>query len=1079
MKKCNRTIANDLRSTLKELPYFNFTGDLAAFHGQTNNSVTTLSKSKRNLDRLPGLYDLDLFSLNSGFDQNFNPDNNLINSRIQSRYFSPHSFNILNNKISLSEVNSSFSIFHNNVVSLKRNLENVLTLLDELDFHFDVIAVTETKITNSNVNEFYPNIPGYCFECVPTPLASGGVGMFIEESLNYNVLEKTSTEAFQALWIEISFVNSKNIICGIIYRQHNSPEFFQSYFEETVERLASTNKNVYVFGDFNIDLLKCETSKFSHEFFLTLQSCYLIPTIDKPTRVHRNSATLIDNIFVNTPDRIIACGNIISDISDHFSQFCIVKSAKDNTVPKTVKMRDFSKFCADRFNSDLAGVQWDNILIHGQNDVNKMFSSFYNKFTKVVNKHAPIKRLSRRRVKELSKPWITAGLKTSIRVRYKLYASGDEFKYKYYRNKICSLIRLSKSNYYHQYFERNMSDMKKIWNGINELLYRRKKNFKKITAVKDRINDNAIVRETSKISNIMNEHFASVGSRLADKLLSSRGHFLDYVSNCKSPSSSFFFQPITPQEVKLEISSIPINKSYGLYSSPTKLLKLSKDIIAPVISELFNISVKSGTYPSKLKMSKITPIFKTDDETDPNNYRPISLLSNYNRIFEKIMYKRMIDFIEKNDLLYSSQYGFRKGHSTQHAILDIVNTIQTNMSQGLFSCGIFIDLKKAFDTVDHDILLSKLYHYGFRGIVSEWFASYLKNRVQTTQISEHISSKAKITCGVPQGSVLGPLLFLLYVNDMYQCSNKFNFYLFADDTNILYANKNLKTLEVTVNAELRNLCDWLTSNKLSLNINKSNFVLFHHFQKRANYSPNICIFDNENSRNVSLKSKDYIKYLGVVIDKNLSWKFHIDAVATKISKIVGLIAKLRHFTPRRVLLNIYQALIQPYLTYGLASWGQSTKANLNKILILQKRALRLIYFAHSRAHAIPLFTDANVLPLTFLYYESVSNLMYDVNNNNTPSNISKLFQKPSVIHSYNTRSSTSGNFYVQSSSLEIQKRSFSRFGVKLWNEIPQRIRNFSKKAYKREIRGILSEILVNENDYIETPIIVKKVGLIK
>ena len=268
---------------------------------------------------------------------------------------------------------------------------------------------------------------------------------------------------------------------------------------------------------------------------------------------------------------------------------------------------------------------------------------------------------------------------------------------------------------------------------------------------------------------------------------------------------------------------------------------------------------------------------------------------------------------------------------------------------------------------------------------------------------------------------------------MYQCSNKFKFYLFADDTNILYAEKNFKTLEVTVNAELRNFCDWLTSNKLYLNTKKSNFLLIHPYQKRASYHPNISIFDNEKNRFANLESKDYIKYLGVLIDKNLSWKFHIDAVATKISKIVGLITKIRHFTPRRVLLNIYQALIQPYLTYGLVSLGQSSKANLNKILTLQKRALRMIYFVHSRAHAIPLFIDANVLPLAFLYYESVSNLMHVVSNNNTPLNILNFFQKLSVVHSCNTRSSTSGKFYVQSSRLEIQKRSFSRFSVKLWN----------------------------------------------
>ena len=245
MKMQRKSAARDLRSTLKELPYFNFAGNLVACHGQTNNSAPTLSKSKRNLDSLPGLHSLDLFSLNSGFDRNLNPDNNLGNQRIQSHYFSLHSFKILGNKLSLNKVNSSISIFHNNVVSLNHNLENVMALLDELDFHFDVIGVTETKITNSNVNEFHPNIPGYCFECVPMPLASGGVGMFIKESLNHNVLEKTSIWAFQALWIEISFVNNKNIICGIIYCQHNSPEYFQSYFEDHIGPMIASKLPYY------------------------------------------------------------------------------------------------------------------------------------------------------------------------------------------------------------------------------------------------------------------------------------------------------------------------------------------------------------------------------------------------------------------------------------------------------------------------------------------------------------------------------------------------------------------------------------------------------------------------------------------------------------------------------------------------------------------------------------------------------------------------------------------------------------------------------------------------------------------
>ena len=320
------------------------------------------------------------------------------------------------------------------------------------------------------------------------------------------------------------------------------------------------------------------------------------------------------------------------------------------------------------------------------------------------------------------------------------------------------------------------------------------------------------------------------------------------------------------------------------------------------------------------------------------------------------------------------------------------------------------------------------------------------------------------------------MLFLLYVNDIHKCSNKLRFYLFADDTNILYADKNVKALETTINIELGKFYVWLTANKLTLNIKKSNFIVFHPYQKQLAYQPKICMFDNEQNKYVDLESKVYIKYLGVLIDKNLSWKHHIDAIATKISKNVGLIAKLRYYVPRKILLNFYKSLIQPYLTYGLPAWGQAGKMYLNKILILQKRALRLLFFADVRDHAIPLFLEANVLPITFLYHECVASLMYDINSNNAPINMLHLFKETSSVHSYNTRSSTSGNLYVQNSRLEMQRRSFSRLGVRLWNEIPCHMRVLPKNTFKKVLRTSLLNILQNEDDYIQIPVIIKKVG---
>jgi len=223
-------------------------------------------------------------------------------------------------------------------------------LLSELDFQFSIIALTETRITNLKEIDFNPNIRGYVFEYVPTPLSAGGVGIYINENLDYTAVERTSTPAFQALWIEILVPNKKNVICGVLYRQHNSPESFLSYFNETVERFNACDKTVYIVGDFNIDLLKSESCNYAHIFLLSLQSYSFIPLIDKPTRVYGNSATLIDNMLVNNTTNLLSCGNIISDISDHFSQFCVMSNKlMKRSVNGFKNVRDCSHFSEVKF----------------------------------------------------------------------------------------------------------------------------------------------------------------------------------------------------------------------------------------------------------------------------------------------------------------------------------------------------------------------------------------------------------------------------------------------------------------------------------------------------------------------------------------------------------------------------------------------------------------------------------------------------------------------------------------------------------------------------------------------------------
>ena len=455
--------------------------------------------------------------------------------------------------------------------------------------------------------------------------------MYVDDTLKYTVIERTTNEAFQSLWLEIEFAKQSIVICGVVYKQHNSPERFLEYFEEAISRYSASGKLIYLCGDFNINILKAQSCNFAQEFLNCVQSYGLLPTIDKPTRVYNNSATLIDNIFINKFDDYFDSGNIVSDLTDHFSQFCSLKTnITDRTETKKIMTRDFSKFSEQRFLQDLSQIDWSPLL--SNNDIDKVFSTFYNKLNKFVNKHAPFCQLSKRKIKQLSKPWITNGLRRSIKIKNELFFSGNQDKYKIYRNKTLLLTRINKRKFYHSYFERNISNMKRTWEGINNLINKKKRKEKIIHRLK-KLDENIFSSHQSEIPDILNKHFATIGHQLASKIPPCSTHFSQYLPQ-RAGASSFLFHPVLSHEIQAEIMSLPVNKALGLYSCPVRILKLSSELLACPLVTIINKSVDSGTYPSKLKHAKIIPIFKSDDDTDPNNYRPISLLSISNRIFE-------------------------------------------------------------------------------------------------------------------------------------------------------------------------------------------------------------------------------------------------------------------------------------------------------------------------------------------------------------------------------------------------------------------------------------------------------------
>ena len=436
-------------------------------------------------------------------------------------------------------------------------------------------------------------------------------------------------------------------------------------------------------------------------------------------------------------------------------------------------------------------------------------------------------------------------------------------------------------------------------------------------------------------------------------------------------------------------------------------MKLLKNDISSQLSEIFNISFSSGVFPSILKTTKFISVHKKDSKLDFSNYRPIFLLSHVENILGKLMYNRIYKFFSDNNLIYSLQFGFRQKYSTVHALISLTDTIRKNLDEGNIGCGIFVDLQKAFDTVKHDILLSKLEHYGVRDLANEWFKSYLSNRKQYLSINDYHSNLADVKFGVPQVSLLGPLLFLIYINDLSQALKFCKVHHFADDTNLIHFSKSVNRLNKHVNLNLKNLTYWLNASKIALNEKKAELAIFKHQRKKLDSPIKI------NLNRKRLYRSKLVKYLGIKIDESLNWKQHIHDIAIKLNRANALLYTIRNFVNRHILRTIYFAIFDTHLNYGNLIWGQNLNA-VSRIVVLQNKALRIRNFHSRDSHSSPSFKSNHILKLedkilienTLFINKSLSNLLPPIFKN--------WFTFCSDVHNYQTVSSTSDKIFKPS-----------------------------------------------------------------
>ena len=814
-----------------------------------------------------------------------------------------------------------------------------------------------------------------------------------------------------------------------------------------LRHLNQLKHQVIILGDINIDFLRYVTHQSTERYLDMLYTNNFIPIITKPTRITDHTKTLIDHIYINKSICQAKSGIAVFDISDHLPVFSIINAPCKRMNEKRF-YRDYKSFNKDEYIRDLSEIDWHEKLRELGNNLHQATKNIIDTLEEVTRTHAPIKEVPRSKLKQIDKPWITNGILKSIKVKQRMYRShffsNDVRKvaqYKQYANKLNKIKAISKTKYYNNQFEKYKTNLKATWKLIGNLIKRQPKGQLSPSRL---IRNGIVYTDKHDIANQFNQHFVNVGINLANKLNTSSTNPTAYIRN--SPVSSFVMSNVTESQVRQLFLSLDGNKSSN--SIPNTIIKISSSIMAPIFTSIYNESINTGVVPNVLKISRITPIYKNGLETDPNNFRPISILSPFAKVLERLIYNQLECFLTKNKLIFDYQFGFRKGHSTEQAILEITDRLKSEIDNKKITCGLFLDFSKAFDTVDYEILLAKLYKYGIRGTPLTWFSNYLNNRQQYVKIGNTESDYLTMTCGVPQGSTLGPLLFILYINDMPNCSNKLSFRIFADDSNVFYSSTSIDDVERVMNEELNHIFQYCDANKLSVNINKTNFMVITSNKRRVREIQLI--------RNI--KQKNHIKYLGIYIDKNLSWDQQISHVNNKLAKNTGIINKLRYYVDLRMLKQLYFTLIYPYINYGLMSWGNAYTSKLKKLRSCQNKCIRSIFFADKRENATPYYSLLGILKLDSVFKLKLALFTYKVLNekDKLPIIFSDTITLASSRHSYNTRFAAQCNFSRPNARTNYGTQTFLFASSKIWETVDNKIKQSKsisvfKKTYSQSL----------------------------
>ena len=970
-----------------------------------------------------------------------------------------------------------FSIYSNNIRSLPNKWNDFIQIVEDFKnkkFKFSVYCFQEIWCIPP---AFKPVLPGYKSMVYKTRdstgsnmNAGGGVGILVDDRYEFQIIDKLSVfipHVFESITIKIKVSKSKFIILCNVYRPNSGPlaniNTFNNHLEDLLKNInndPSLNNfhDLILTGDFNIDLLKSNAHIDTNRYLDILLENDLYPTISKPTRISQNSASIIDHINVKNISEFSRSGVLLDSLSDHCPVYYL--SSIDQPKPKNsaikTKTRIINENTTKTFIDILNSKDWEKVT--NENVPSFAFSILLENIKTSFDEAFPLMYKCKTIKNTPVHPWMTLGLLKSRKTKQNLYSrktvNPTEHNIKRFNSYVKTfklLCRLAKTKYYVNKINEFKNNSQKTWNTVREVLG----TFKDKSQIPEFFIENGeIIKGNLNIAEGFNKFFAEIGSNLSSKIKDNDKAFQAYLND--PIEESFVFQKVTPESIFEVGKSLKPKSSSGIDNISSKLLKDILSLTNIPLYHVFNLSFQTGYIPVELKTARVVPIFKSDQNTDFNNYRPISLLPSISKLLEKLVAKQMTSFLNKHSILYELQFGFRKGHDTTQPVLHFLNKISEALSRDEpeFTIGIFLDLKKAFDTADHRILIEKLKNYGFRGVSGLWFKNYLTNRQQIVTINGVDSEPRKLDIGVPQGSVLGPLLFLLLINDLPNAVDFFTL-LYADDTTFQLSSKHLSDLSIKVNKELEKAANWFSSNKLTLNISKTKFMLFKPKRINVDVSELKININGISLERIgsNLPTKSF-KFVGLNIDENLTWEFHISKTKSKLAYANQLISKAKNFLPLETRVLLYNCLFKPHLEYGVVAWGGAGQNRLRGIINAQKKCLRNILCKKSMSHTEPLFKKLKILKFNDLFEYNCVVCMHNIVYNNANFNLKKIF-KPAL-------SSRTKNFMVGLyHNLSLKQLPAYYLPIK-WNLCSIELKNIdSKTTFKHLMLSILTDKYVS------------------